>query len=129
MKVGGESDEMRRCLDGITDSMDMSLSELQEMVKDSESSHVTAHEVGHTLSNWTARDFRCILKSRNASVSGSYKKLETVKKGISSYILLDSMTLLTAWLWNSHLQKCEKKSFYSFKPPSLWFFPKAALGT
>ena len=51
MKVGGESDEMRRCLDGITDSMDMSLSELQQMVKDSESSHVTAHEVGHTLSN------------------------------------------------------------------------------
>ena len=39
MKAGGESDEMR-CLDGITDSMEMTLRELQEMVKDSESSHV-----------------------------------------------------------------------------------------
>ena len=55
MKVGGEDDETRRCLDVISDSMDMSLRKLQEMVKNSETSRVTAHEVahevGHTLSN------------------------------------------------------------------------------
>ena len=37
---------MMRCLDGITDSMGMSLSNLQDSVKDREAWHAAVHGIG-----------------------------------------------------------------------------------
>ena len=48
--MGGEGDQRVRCLDGITDSMDMSLGELREIVQDREAWRAVVHGV---VKRWT----------------------------------------------------------------------------
>ena len=51
-----------RCLDGITDSMDMNLSKLREMVKNREAWHAVVHGVAENwtqVGDWTAINNKC----------------------------------------------------------------------
>ena len=61
-----------RCLDGITDSMDMSLSKLWEMVKDREAWRSVVQRVAKTrtwLRDWTTNTFNGVFKIAHNRVS------------------------------------------------------------
>ena len=131
-----------RCLDGITDSMDMSLSKFQEMVKDREAQHAVVFGVAKNwtwLSDWTTADWIKWITCPN--VDGPYPtswKHRRAKRLREKELLLPDCLPTGALLFFSASEL--KVKYWLFKPASFrleqrdqfsWVFslPTAAPGT
>ena len=115
--------QMMRWLDGITDSMDMSLSKLQEIVKDREAWWDTVH--GVTKSRIRLRDSTTTTKPQRPlqlclialKLSVDYAKQAAALRQI--FVLLHSWVLQTSWLWSCTSAFCSSSTIYS--PSSLFW--------
>ena len=100
---GRRSGQQMRWLNGITDSMDMSISKLQDTVKDSKAWRTAAHRVTKRwtwLSNWTTTIQKQASETEALRISPKVPQLVNYKvKSEIQVFLQKSRVLYTILLW------------------------------
>ena len=136
LKAGGEGDDRTRWLDGIPESMDMSLSKLWETVEDREAWRAVVHGVAESdttewLNSRNNVNTFPVWRQRQSLEWGSQKPRSSGataagrgEEGWSSRTFRGSIALPASWFHTSSLSSCEKIHFCCSKPPSLWEFVK-----
>ena len=108
-----------RWLDGITDSVDMSLSKIQEMVKDREACYAAAHEVAKNQTwQWLNNDGNSKINSALSCPAASFVwflGLEYSSPSLFFHFFFFSLTLTLYW------STVDFQCYDSFRSTAKWF--------